>query len=279
MSSLPQRAKTRPGPFWPRRGPPRPLHKEAGWTLVDLMVGMAVGLFLCAVAGTLMLSQWREHRHLLAETLLQQELRNAIALLRHEVHRSGADPTAHELVPEHGRSRWHPAEAPRLQLLLESAPIPDDHAGDGLSLAYVRSEAGEARRRIERGFRLQGTQLQYLLERSWQPWSDSNTVRFIRMEVRLERSEAGLPEPCSRSRTCPDTDADADISADTGAETDTDSGTYASPVLRSCEARLQAQTLHVLLVGQSRLDPRTVRSINSSIHVRNQRLEWPASPC
>ena len=220
----------------------------------DLMVGMAVGLFLCAVAGTLMLSQWREHRHLLAETLLQQELRNAIALMRHEVHRSGADPAAHELIPEHGHMPSAPAEAPRLQLLLDRAPVPDDRAGDGMSLVYARSEAGEARRRIERGFRLQGTQLQYLLERSWQPWSDSSTVRFIRMEVRLTRSKDELPVSCA-------------------------SCTASRDGFRSCDAGLQAQTIHVLLVGQSRLDPRAVRSIRSSIHVRNQRLEWPVSPC
>ncbi|MBB2486397.1 hypothetical protein H5407_14325 [Mitsuaria sp. WAJ17] len=231
------------------------MSSQSGWTLVDLMIGMAVGLFLCAVAGTLVLSQWREHRHLLAETLLQQELRNAIALMRHEVHRSGADPAAHELVPERGQATAPPPEAPRLQLLLEGAPIPDDRAGagDGVSLTYIRSEPGEPRRRIERGFRLQGTQLQYLLERSWQPWTDSNAVRFIRMEVRLNRSKDALPESC----TC----------------------ASARRTPRSCEALLQAQVLHVLLVGQSRLEPRTVRSISSSIHVRNQRLEWPPSPC
>lgn len=253
MSSLQQLAGARPLPSGPVQCHAIPVNGQRGWTLVDLMVGMAVGLFLCAVAATLMLSQWREHRHLLAETLLQQELRNAIALMRHEVHRSGADPAAHELMPERGRSPSRPAEAPRLQLLLGGAPIPDEGAGDGLRLAYVRSEAGEARRHIERGFRLHGTQLQYLLEHSWQPWSDSNTVRFIRMEVRLAGSEGSLPAPCPCSGSPRET--------------------------RSCDTRLQAQTLHVLLVGQSRLDPHTVRSINSSIHVRNQRLEWPPASC
>lgn len=253
MRRLLQRSSARSEPCGPGQGKAIPVSGQVGWTLVDLMVGMAVGLFLCAVAGTLMLSQWREHRHLLAETLLQQELRNAIALMRHEVHRSGADPAAHELMPERGRLPSRPAVAPRLQLLLGGAPIPDESAGDGLRLVYVRAEAGEARRRIERGFRLQGTQLQYLLEHSWQPWSDSNTVRFIRMEVRLAGSEGSLPDACPCA---------------------------GSPrEVRSCDTRLQAQTLHVLLVGQSRLDPHTVRSISSSIHVRNQRLAWTASSC
>ena len=225
-----------------------PRARQRGWTLIELMLGMTVGLFLAAVASTLMLGHWREHKHLLAETLLQQELRNAIALLRHEVHRSGADPTAHELVPERGHRRAIPPEPPRLQLLLDSDPIADDATGNGLSLAYARSEPGEPLRRIERGFRLHGTQLQYLLERSWQPWTDSHTVRLIRMELRLSHADGTLPGSC----TCP---------------------------RGACDPHLRSQVLHVLLVGQSRLDGRAVRSISSSIHVRNPRLDWPAEPC
>lgn len=224
----------------------------AGWTLVELLLAMGVGLFLCAMAGTLMLAQWREHRHLLAETLLQQELRNAVALLRHEVHRSGASAAAHELIPDRGTSPAPSGEAPRLQLLLAGKPVPEDSTGDGLSLHYSRSEASEPSRRIERGIRLQGTQLQYLLERSWQPWSDNNTVRFLRLELRLSKSASALPGICLCT---------------------------AEPEPPPCEPRLEAQVLHVLLVGQSRLDSRTIRSLSSSIHVRNSRLDWPARPC
>ncbi|HLO92878.1 MAG TPA: hypothetical protein VK195_01060, partial [Burkholderiaceae bacterium] len=117
-------------------------------------------------------------------------------------------------------------------------------------LGYGRRDPTDPRRRIERGIRLQGSQLQYLLERSWQPWNDSNTVRFIRLELRLAGASSTLPGAC------------ACASAST-----------------PCDASLQGQTLHVLLVGQSRLDSRTVRSLSSSIHVRNRRLEWPAMPC
>lgn len=222
----------------------------AGWTLVELLMAMGVGLFLCAVAGSLMVSQWQEHRHLLAETLLQQELRNAMALLRHEIHRSGADADAHELIPDRGTSPAAPGDASHLQVLLAGKPVSDDHPGDGLSLSYSRTEAGEVRRRIERGVRLQGTQLQYLLERSWQPWSDNNTVRFLKLELRLAKADSALPGAC----LC------------TGAR-------------EPCEPRLQAQILHVLLVGQSRMDNRTLRSLSSSIHVRNSRLDWPTEPC
>lgn len=243
----------KPGPHFNRTSYPAARHGPAwqrGWTLVDLLLGMGLGLFLCAVAGGLMLSQWREHKHLLAETLLQQELRNAMALMRHEVHRSGADPAAHELIPERGGRPSIPAESPRLQLLVGGKPTTDDSTGDGLTLAYGRREPSDPRRRIERGFRLQGSQLQYLLERSWQPWNDSNTVRFMRLELRLARAGSTWPGACA----CPSSSAPCDVS-------------------------LQGQTLHVLLVGQSRLDSRTVRSLSSSIHVPNRRLEWPASPC
>ncbi|MGM9515168.1 PilW family protein [Roseateles sp. DB2] len=238
-------------PAWPSPHSERASRtRQAGWTLVDLLVGMGLGLFLCALAGALMLSQWREHKHLLAETLLQQELRNAMALMRHEVHRSGADPAAHARIPERGGAAVTPTESPQLQLLLEGSPIADERTGNGLSLGYRREDPDKADRRLERGLRLQGTQLQYLLERSWQPWTDSNTVRFIGLELRLGKASSTLPVVCA-----------------------------CAMALAPCDARLQTQVLHVRLIGQSRLDSRTVRSLSSSIHVRNKRLERPEEPC
>lgn len=218
---------------------------------MDLLLGMGLGLFICATAGSLMLSQLREHKRLLAETLLQQDLRNAMALMRREVRRSGAQPSAHERMPEPGMPPpLGLDDAPSLRLLLDETPVPEGLAGNALSLSYGLADPGEAVRRVDRGFRLQGAQLQYLLERSWQPWTDSATVRFTRLELRLDAAASTWPRSCPCGATAP-----------------------------PCDARLQGQVLNVLLVGQSVLDSSTVRSLRSSIHVRNDRLFLPASPC
>ena len=224
--------------------------------MVDLLLGMGLGLFLCAAAAGLMLSQLREHKRLLAETLLQQDLRNAMALIRQEIRRSGALAAAHERVPEPGTAPAALDDAPSLQLLRDGTPAPAELSGNGLRLQYDRTpRAGHdaVDRRADRGFRLQEAQLQYLLERSWQPWSDSATVRFTRLELRLKAASSALARPCS-----------------------------CAAARRPCDLRLQGQVINVLLVGQSRLDASTVRSLHSSIRVRNDQVfmpDSPATPC
>ncbi len=222
---------------------------QAGLTLVDLLLGMALGLFLCATAGGLMLSQLREHKHLLAETLLQQDLRNAMSLMQLEIRRAGAELEAHELVPEPGIEARAPRAAPLLEVLLDGAPVPPATPGDGLLLSFDRVEADAGKRRVDRGFRLRQGQLQYLLERSWQPWNNGNTVRFTHLLVRLDRHSLA-PAACA----CPD---------------------GAAP----CIAGLQGQLVDVVLTGQSLLDASAVRSLHSTVHVRNDHLELTPSSC
>ena len=222
---------------------------QAGLTLVDLLLGMALGLFLCATAGGLKLSQLREHKHLLAETLLQQDLRNAMSLMQLEIRRAGAELEAHELVPEPGTETRAPRVAPTLEVLLDGTPVPHTTPGDGLLLSFDRADADAGKGRVDRGFRLRQGQLQYLLERSWQPWNDGNTVRFTRLFVHLDRQSLA-----AAACACPE-----------GAAT--------------CIAGLQGQLVDVVLTGQSLLDASAVRSLHSTVHVRNDQLELTPSSC
>ncbi len=223
---------------------------------MDLLLGMGLGVFLCAAAAGLMLSQLREHKRLLADTLLQQDLRNAMALIRQEIRRTGALATAHERIPEPGKAPAAIGVEPSLQLLRDGKPAPAEPSGNGLRLQYDRAPRADHEavdRRVDRGFRLQEAQLQYLLERSWQPWSDGATVRFTRLELSQQAASSTLARPCS-----------------------------CAAGHRSCDTRIQGQVISVVLVGQSRLDASTVRSLRSSIHVRNDQVfmpDSPATPC
>ena len=48
-----------------------------GLSLVELLVGLALGLFVVAAAATLLASQWREQHRLATESRLMQDLRSA----------------------------------------------------------------------------------------------------------------------------------------------------------------------------------------------------------
>jgi type IV pilus assembly protein PilW len=60
-----------------------------GMTLVELMVGVAVGLFVVAAAALMTSSQLTDNRRLLLETQLQQDLRAAADLVTRDLRRTG----------------------------------------------------------------------------------------------------------------------------------------------------------------------------------------------
>lgn len=227
---------------------PRP-RPQRGFTLIDLLLGMGLGIFLSAVAGGLLVVQLREHRHLLAESLLQQDLRNAMALMQHQIHRSGAEPDPHLLVPDDTRAPRRMREEPSLTLLRDGIPAPDADEGDGLLFTFNRHDPEEGPRHLERGFRLQKEQLHFLLERSWQPWTESHTVRFTRLTLNLRKETRGWPSLCGCG----------------GA--------------RACTVHSQRQWVDIQLTGRSLLDAATVRHLQGSVLVRNDHLLLPEASC
>jgi type II secretory pathway pseudopilin PulG len=65
---------------------------QAGMSIVELMVGVAVGLIVVAAASLLMTSQLVENRRLLMETQLQQDLRAAADIMTRDLRRAGSQP-------------------------------------------------------------------------------------------------------------------------------------------------------------------------------------------
>lgn len=64
-------------------------HAHRGLSLVELMVGIAVGLLVVAGASLLVSSQLSENRRLLLETQVQQDLRATADIIARELRRSG----------------------------------------------------------------------------------------------------------------------------------------------------------------------------------------------
>lgn len=58
-------------------------------SLVELMVGIAVGLFIVAAATTLMANQLSDNRKLLVETQIQQDLRATMDIITRQLRRAG----------------------------------------------------------------------------------------------------------------------------------------------------------------------------------------------
>lgn len=64
-------------------------HTSAGLSIVELLVGIAVGMFVLAGATIVTTNQMIENRRLLLETQIQQDLRAAMDIVSRDVRRSG----------------------------------------------------------------------------------------------------------------------------------------------------------------------------------------------
>ena len=68
---------------------PRAASAARGITLVELLVGIGTGLLIVAGAMTFLTGNLREHRSLLLESRLMQDLRTAADVITRDVRRSG----------------------------------------------------------------------------------------------------------------------------------------------------------------------------------------------
>ena len=66
----------------------RPTHQR-GLSLIELMIGITVALFIAAAGGSLLVGQLREHRALALEARLTQDLRTAADLITRDLRRAG----------------------------------------------------------------------------------------------------------------------------------------------------------------------------------------------
>lgn len=177
-----------------------------GMGLVELLVGLAIGLFLLTGAGSLMLAQLREHRRLVLETQVQQDVRAIAALLRRELSTAGA-------WGEPDRGAWSPARGKG-----QSNPYAELALGDdGRSISFAASQAAQAGRPNEnnqlddtdrKALRWRQTALEFRTDGGrFQPLNDPGTVAIRHFEARIDttrQAQEGLcPRACDGWSQCP----------------------------------------------------------------------------
>lgn len=76
-----------------RQNQARCRHSQRGLSLVELMVGIAVGMFVVAAATFVVATQLTDNRRLMLEVQLQQNLRAATEVIARDLRRAGAWPS------------------------------------------------------------------------------------------------------------------------------------------------------------------------------------------
>lgn len=227
------------GHFWRSRG-----SLARGLSLVELMVGIAVGLFIVAAATVLVSGQLGENRRLILDTQLQQDLRATADIITRELRRSGAigasqNTIAHPTLPaqENLLTLMIPSAAGTISdvtFLYERPPNPGSTTGEQGPWGFrLVSATGVIQTRL-------GTA-------GWQDLTDRNVVRVTGFTIEIQR-EPGQVLPCPR--LCP-------VTNDT-----------------ACWPILQVRNFVVNIQAQSAGDLSITRSIQSVVRVRNDWVQF-----
>ena len=212
-----------------------------GTTIVELLVGLAIGLVIVAGAATLLARQLHQQRALLAETRLTQDLRNAADLIARDLRRAGYWGDAAAGVWSHGAA---PLANPYAAVTSMAA------ASDTMRFAYSRDAAedqtvGDNERT---GFRLHGHAVEARVGDQWQALTDASTLVVTAFELMPGIDDIDLSALCARP-------CDADSIA---------AGT--------CPPRQQVRRVTVRIAGHATADVRLARSAQVQVRLRNDAI-------
>ncbi len=225
----------------PRRGS---APRQRGLSMVELMIGITVGLIVVAAATVLVSGQLVENRQLITEAQVQQDLRATADIIVRELRRAGMN---NRVEP----SIWDPsgsgdATPNRFSGDATLSP-PAGSASSALSFAY-RETGLELTGPL--GFRLnttKGTIESLLRGGSWQELTDRNTLEVTSFSVtRLADTRVIVPCP----NPCPG-----------GVGTD-------------CWPRVGVRALQLAITVRARHNPAIVRRHQATVRLRNDDLPF-----
>ena len=209
-----------------------------GFSLVELLVGTAIGLIVAAAAASVVTANLRENRRVQLDARLMQDLRGAAELVARDLRRAGFWAASASGV--RGTDDAVPPVTNPFGVEMAAAA-----ASDAVRLSFARDGAASATVGDDErfGFRLRnGTVEMQLGAGNWQALTDAGTlvVTTFAVEPRLDEiSLAGFCDrPCAAgSATCP--------------------------------PRQQVRSFAVTLTARSTSDAAVTRTLRSSVRTRN----------
>ena len=219
------------------RHPSRPGAAQRGLSLVELLVGAAIALFIAAAAGTLFAGNLRENRQLLREARLMQDLRTAADIATRDLRRAGYWAGATDGVWAAGAGGV--AANPYVAL------APGSAASDAASFRYSRdtTENNVVDSNEQFGFRLRNGAIELQLGAgNWQALTDAGTLTITAFDVTPTVQDIDLGAFCATP--CPAGSA-------------------------TCPPHQQVRSLALLISGRLVADPSVTRSLRSTVRVRN----------
>jgi prepilin peptidase dependent protein B len=208
-----------------------------GLSLVELLVGTAVGLVVVAAASAVVSRQIRDNRALMLEARLMQDLRSAADMVSRDLRRAA--------YWGHSASGVGSDSGEAVVANPYGAVWPDTAASDAVRLSFSRdaSENDVVDGNKEFGFRLRNGAIELQLgDANWQALTDPATLDVTTFSVEPRTEETSLAGFCAGPCAV---------------------GSVA------CPPRQQVRSFLVAISGRSSVDASVVRSVQSAVRLRN----------
>lgn len=221
--------------------------RQAGLSLIEMMVGLTVGLIVVGGAIMLTVNQLGEHRRLLLETQIQQDLRATSDMMLRDLRRAGywgrpetgvwapaaAAPASHNYatLTANGNSQLEYSYSQSSYRSSNTPSVVENNVVDAATEAF--------------GFKLENRVLKFKLGQSWQPLTDENVMWITAFTITPVVQTVGLADACE------------------------------VPCLDGSNLclRQQIRYIRISLTGQARHDPAVQRRVDVSARVRNDLIE------
>ncbi len=218
-----------------------------GLSLIELMIGIAVGLFIVAAATVMATGQLGENRRLLLESQLQQDLRATSDIIARELRRAGAYMDAQDLVA-----------TPTVPALANAQAVVTPASGvtSEIEFRYVRNNLGHEG---PWGFKLDAGVIKTQLVNSltgaaegWQDLTDGTVMEVTQFSIEIV-PETPIEMPCPK--LCP--------AAGGGLDT-------------SCWPQMVVRAFVITIDARLRGAPEVRRSVTSRVRARNEMVQFRA---
>lgn len=229
---------------------------QRGFSIIELLVGVAVGLLILSGAVKLFTDNINSNRKLVLETRVNQDMRGAADLIARDLRRAGfwGNSTGGVVT----------TNAQPLAAVSPYASVSPTGTAAAAEITYDYSQGTENNALNSTtesfGFRLSSGVLQYLQGGNWQAITDSSTLNVSNFSVTPVLKCVALQQYCTggSSSAC----AACAVNVTTGCPT---------TACATCPF-LNVRSYNIALQGTSATDASVVRNLQETVRVRNDQL-------
>jgi prepilin peptidase dependent protein B len=219
---------------------------QRGLSIIELMVGVAIGMFIVGGAIKLFVDMFGNNRRLLIETRVNQDLRAAADVIARDLRRAGYWRNALSGV----------ATTPTTNPY--SAAAVTTVAASGVTYAYDKDGVDIVDNTTEQfGFRVTGNVIEMRLGGSWQQLTDPHTVEITNLN--LVQNAASSVQWATIADSCPCIGAGTCVAP-----------TSAASAVAGNWPQLGVRWVDVVIEGRSATDARVTRRVVESVRLRNE---------